>query len=91
MAAIISPLQQRLPLSRTAKWITRFTVLSNLCHVPSEDFPTVDLASVLFRHAPAHIVAAVPLEPTARVVRVYPSFSSPFGKGLAGIDTEIIQ
>ena len=53
--------------------------------------PTLDLTAVFVRHAPAHVVAAVPLEPAARVVAVNPSFSLPFGQRLASVDAEEIE
>src|SRR5690348_8038690 len=53
--------------------------------------PAADLAHVLLGQAAAHIVSAVPLEPAARIVWVYPALSSPFRQRLARIDAEIIE
>ena len=43
------------------------------------------------RHAAAHVVAAIPLEPAARIVGMQPSLGAPDRERLAGIDAEVIQ
>jgi hypothetical protein len=42
----------------------------DLSDVPFDLLPAPDLPRVFFRHAAPHIVAAVPLEPTARIIAV---------------------
>jgi hypothetical protein len=78
LTTVIGPVQERLPLSPAAEKVARFAVPPNLLHVPTHGFPPFDLAAVLFRHAPAQIIAAIPLEPAARVVGVNPTLGAPF-------------
>lgn len=84
-------MQERLPLARPAHGIARLAMLPDLRHMPPHRFPAADLARVLVRHAPSHIVAAIPLEPTARVVGMNPVFASSDRKRLTGIDAEIVE
>src|SRR5262249_28322366 len=51
--------------------------------VPTHGFPAFDLTAVFFRHPPAQIIAAIPLEPAARVIGVNPTLGAPFRQRLA--------
>jgi hypothetical protein len=70
-------MQQCLALSAAAIEIAGFTVLFQLCHVPPNGAPTANLPYVILA-ATAGIISAIPLEPTARIVRMDPPFASPF-------------
>ena len=87
---IIGPVQQSLSLAWTAKRIARFTILAELGDMPSERLPALDLPIVLLRHSAAHIIAAVPLKPATRIIRVEPAVVLPHGQGLASIDAKVI-
>src|SRR6516162_843424 len=88
---IISPMQQRLALTAPAQEIAGFAMAFDLGDVPANSFPAPDLAGVLGRHAAAHVVTAVPLEPTARIIGVNPSLPAPDRQWLTGIDLEKVQ
>src|ERR1700745_2581709 len=83
LAAVIGPVQQRLALARTAEHVARLAILLDLPHVAADRLPAPDLRRILRRHAAAHVVAAVPLKPAARIVLVDPSLAPPFGQRLA--------
>src|ERR671910_3206724 len=57
----------------------------------TDGLPAPDLSRVFLRQAPAQVVPAIPLEPAARIVRMYPPLSSPFRQALAGVHAEIVQ
>src|SRR5688572_16718172 len=69
----------------------RLAVDLNLPYVPADRLPAPNLPSILFRHAAADIIAAIPLEPAARIVPVEPAFPAPDRQGLTGADSEIVQ
>lgn len=71
--------------------VSAFAVTDHLHHVSANGNPALDLPFVFFRHPAAPMVSAVPLEPATGVCWVDPSLFSPYGKRLAGIDTEEIQ
>jgi hypothetical protein len=79
LSAIVSPMQQRLSLSRSTKWISGIAVLLNLRNVPTERFPSSDLPCVLDRRAAPHVVATIPLEPAPGIIRVNPALLAPDG------------
>src|SRR6185312_6179297 len=91
LAAIVSPVQQRLPLPPAAHQIARLAVFLYLTDMTPYGFPALYLTRVLLRHPAAQIVAAIPLEPAARVVRVKPALALPFRKRLAGINAEEVE
>jgi hypothetical protein len=91
LPTIVSPVQQRLPLTRTAKRISRLTVHFDLIDVATKRLPASDLAPVLFRNPAAHVVPTIPLEPSTRIVRMEPAFGAPFGQRTAGIDGKIVE
>ena len=77
LPAIVRPVQQRLALPRAAGQVARFAVALDLPDVPADRLPALDLPLVFLRHAAAHVVTAIPLEPAARVIRVDPSLLPP--------------
>ena len=77
ISAIVGPVQQGLPLTRSAKGITWLAVLFDLRDVSSKRFPSFDLALVLLRHPSAHEVSAIPLKPAAGIIGVKPTVSTP--------------
>ena len=84
-------MQQRLALPRPAGDVARLAIALDLPHVAADRFPALDLPRVLVGNAAAHIAAAVPLEPAARVVAKDPALLAPHRQRLAGIDAEIVQ
>src|SRR5580700_11184070 len=87
--AVVGPVQQRLALALAAGEIARFAMPLDLADMPADGFPALDLACVLLGLAAAQIIAAIPLEPAARIVRMDPTLLAPFRQRLAGTDTEI--
>src|SRR5262249_29567426 len=77
-SAIVRPMKQCLPLARSTRRITWFTVPLDLGDVAPDGFPALDLASILFWHASAKIIATIPLEPTARVIGMNPTSVAPY-------------
>src|SRR6476646_4286619 len=84
--AVVGPMQQRLALALAAGEIARFAMPLDLADMPAHGFPTLDLARVLFGQSADQIIAAIPLEPAARIVRMDPALSAPLRQRLAGID-----
>ena len=91
LPTIVGPMQQGLFLTGATKGIAGFTIHSNLRNMSPEGLPSLDLAFVFFRHSAAEVITAIPLEPAARIVLVYPSLTAPFRQGLAGIDAKIVE
>ncbi len=89
--AVIRPVQERLALAPSARQVPRLAICPDLRDVALHRLPATDLAGVLLGHPPAQVIAAISLEPAARIVWMYPALSSPFRQGLAGIHTEIVQ
>jgi hypothetical protein len=77
-----------LALARSTPGITRLAVPFDLVDVAPNSFPPLDLPRLLLRHAAPNVVAAVPLEPAARIVRMNPALAAPDRQRLAGIDAE---
>ena len=90
-AAVVGPVQQCLALAPPAQQIAGLAMLLDLPDMAADRFPAADLPRVLIRHAAAHVVAAIPLEPAARIVGMEPTFAPPFRQRLAGIDAEEIE
>jgi hypothetical protein len=78
-------------LSRPTGLITRLTGGFDLPNVPVHVFPAINLPTVFVAETSTKIVAAIPLEPTAWVIRIKPAFALPFFPTLAGVDFEIIE
>ena len=84
-------MHERLALARAAHGIARLAMLPDLRYVALHRLPSPELARILLGHAPAHVVTAIPLEPSARIVGMYPALLPPFQQGLAGVHAEIVQ
>src|SRR3954471_2403224 len=88
--AVIGPVQQRLALAGAAVEVATLAGPLELADVAAHGFPAPDLARVIGHAAPA-IVAAVPLEPAARIVRVNPALGAPDRERLARLDAEKVE
>src|SRR5262245_54317740 len=84
-------MQQRLALAGTAPEVTRLAGASYLRDVPAHRLPAADLALIRSRQPPAAPVAAIPLEPAARIVGMDPALGAPHRQLLAGVDAEEVQ
>jgi|SRR5579883_3175194 len=84
-------MQQRLALSWPASQIARLATALDLCNVPPDCFPALDLPCVLYGQPTAHVIATIPLKPAPRIIGMYPSFLSPNRKSLARTDSKVIQ
>src|SRR3954452_24858829 len=84
-------MQQCLALAGAAEQIARLAILLHLPDMPADRLPALDLTAVFLRHAAAQGVAAVPLEPAARIVAVQPALLLPDRQRLACVDTEVIE
>jgi hypothetical protein len=71
--------KQCLPLPLSAGEVSFFAIPSDLRDMPFDLLPAPDLPRILFRHAAPNVVAAVPLEPAAGIVRMQPTFLAPQG------------
>jgi hypothetical protein len=91
LTTIVGPVQQSLALTRAADWVAGLAMPSKLRDVPSDRLPALDLARIFGRHAAAHVVPTIPLEPTAWVVGMKPALVPPDRQGLASTDAEIIK
>src|SRR5262245_31052128 len=91
LPAVIGPVQQGLSLARPAAGIARLAMRSDLRDMTPDGLPSFDLAFVFVGHAATHIVSAIPLEPSARVIGVNPTLPAPLRERLAGIDAVIIE
>lgn len=76
---------------RSAGEITCHAVVLDLCYVPANGLPALNLSLILLRDASPHIVSAVPLKPSARVLFVYPALFLPNGERLGRIDLEEVH
>src|SRR4029450_12592486 len=56
----------------------------------ADRIPALDLPVVLVGQAATHVIAAIPLEPAARIVRMNPAFAFPFRQRLARLPPEKI-
>lgn len=83
-------MQQSLALAPPTVQIAGRAVFSNGSGVARDAAPTPNLAFVVGA-APAHVVPAVPLKPTARVVRMDPAFSPPLAQRLRCVDAEVVE
>ena len=90
-STVIRPVQQGLTLARAASSITRLAGAAKLADMAAYCLPAADLSLVLAEHATALVVAAVPLEPAARIVGMYPTLGPPDAERLAGIHTEPVE
>src|SRR6185437_13669775 len=88
---IISPLQQRLPLPRPATHVARLAVGTDLAGVAGKTAPAGDLLLVDVLDAAAEIIAAIPLEPAARIGTDDPALLPPDGERLPALDAEAVD
>jgi hypothetical protein len=79
LPAIVRPMQQGLPLTGTAERVTGLTVPLYGGNMPPKGLPPFDLSPILFGQSTPHEVAAVPLEPSPRVVLMDPAVLTPDG------------
>jgi hypothetical protein len=79
--AVIRPVQERLALAPPAGRVARLAMFPDLRDVALHRLPATDLAGVLLGHPPAQVVAAIPLEPAARIVRMFQPFLRHSDKG----------
>src|SRR5688500_9599233 len=84
-AAVIRPREERLWRSATEVNFARLAVADDLRHMPADRAPSAYLPRIVGRPT-AHVVAAIPLEPSARVLRTYPPLSPPHGERLGRVD-----
>ena len=87
---IVSPLQEGLSLARSAIEIHRPAVGTDLTSVTREGAPTLDLKIVDGVDPAAHVVSAVPLEPTAWIGFNDPPLFLPVRKRHAAFDAESV-
>ena len=83
-------MQQGLTLARATFEIERLTAVPDLAHMTHHLSPTAYLSLIVLATS-AQVIATVPLEPTAGILMVDPSFLSPFGEGLGRIYTEEVE
>jgi hypothetical protein len=84
-------MEKRLSLASPAEEIARLAMSLNLPNVPPDGLPTLYLAPVFVRHPPSHVIAAIPLEPAAWVVRMDPALGAPHRQRLACTHAEKIE
>jgi len=89
-AGVIRPVQERLPLPRTAQQIATHTVSLELTNVATHVQPAANLP-VIIRMTTPHVVAAIPLKPTARIVAMDPTLVTPIGQRLGGRYPEEVE
>ena len=63
----------------------------NLRDMSSNCFPALNLACVLTRYAPPHVISTIPLKPAAWIVGMNPSFLSPNRERLACVNAEVVE
>jgi hypothetical protein len=56
---------------------TSICVVNQTGSIVQEGVVDSDLPSVFLRHPPAHVIAAVPLKPPARIIVMKPAFEAP--------------
>src|SRR5687767_11943758 len=88
--AVIRPMQDSLSLPAAAVKIARLAVGDDLRHVPADRPPSSNLPRIVGRPA-THVVAAIPLKPSARIRRPDPTVAPPDGQRLRGVDAKVIQ
>lgn len=84
-------MQQRLSLSAAAPCVARFAIAPDLRGVPTHGFPAADLALILVRQSATMEIAAIPLEPSARIIGMDPALGPPDTERLTGVDAEAVQ
>lgn len=59
--------------------------------MPPDCLPALNLPRILPRNSTAHVIATIPLKPSARIIGIYPSFLPPGRKRLTRADAKVIQ
>ena len=90
LSAVVRPVKDGLSLPPPTFEIARFAVLPNRRHVPGDRTPASNLPGIVGGSA-AHVVAAIPLKPPARILRVDPAAAAPDAERLRGVHAEIVQ
>ena len=83
-------MQRSLSLPFPAFEVALLTVLPNRRHMTRDRPPSPDLPRIVSCPA-AHVIAAVPLKPPARILRTYPSHPTPHRERLRRVDAEIVE
>ncbi len=98
LSRIVRPMQKSLTLAGTAREVARAAIILYLRDMACHGSPSLDLAIILAAFAisawqtPAHIIAAIPLKPSARIMLfIDPAFLYPYFEWLAGMLMKIIQ
>jgi hypothetical protein len=90
LPAIIGPMQKRLPLLFPTTQIPFPAILPNLRNMSFHHSPPFDLPRIVLVTA-THIISAIPLKPSARIIFMNPTFLSPKRKRHASLHTKKIQ
>ena len=83
-------MKEGLALAAPAIQIARGTMLLQLRDMAADGAPSLNLPKIVGMPA-ARVIAAIPLEPAARIVGMNPSFFAPNLQRLRSVDAEIIQ
>lgn len=83
-------MEEGLALFPAALEIAGAAVFADLSQVSADGLPAFDLPFVIGASS-AHVKTTIPLEPTAGVFVVNPTFFAPDGKGLRSIHAEVVQ
>lgn len=84
-------MKQSLTLPPSTRHITHPTIVPHLGYVSYYRFPSFYLSLVFFWNSSPHIIAAIPLKPSSRIIFVYPPILFPYRKWLRGIHTKIVK
>lgn len=84
-------MQERLPLLAPAVQVARPAIVFYLRDMPAHGSPALDLALVFAFDASSHVISAIPLEPAAWIIRIYPALVAPDFERLAGVDLEEVD
>src|SRR5512138_2155614 len=87
---VVRPMEHGLPLLPSTVEVTRLAVFANRGDVPRDGAPPPNLPRVVARPS-THVIAAIPLKPSAGVLRVNPTMAPPLRERLGGIHTEVIE
>jgi hypothetical protein len=71
-------MQKGLTLFGMTRRIAGAAIVLDLRDVADHLFPATDLTRIILV-ATTHVIAAIPLEPAARIIRMDPTFGSPDG------------
>ena len=83
-------MQHRLALPAATVELSSFAVNLDLGYMSLDGLPALDLPFIILAAA-SHVVATVPLKPSARIFPVKPALLSPHRQGLRSIHAEEVQ